>query len=81
MVWKTQKMVGKGKKTLLASITICGSMLGFLISWLYASTVHIAGRADWNYYAEYCTKYITLTSSKDGIITSVTKTMYATCMF
>lgn len=82
MVWKTQKMVGKSKKTFLANITICGLTLGLLISWLFASIAHSPiERLDFNYYAEYCTRYITLTTKMNGELMSVIKQMYTICMF
>jgi len=81
-LWKIQKVVGKSKKTVLANITIGGLTLGLLTSWLFASIAHSpVGRADWNYYAEYCTRYITIIAKINGEITSVVKQMYTVCMF
>jgi len=81
MVWKTQKVVIQSKKTFLVNITICGLTLGLLTSWLFASIAHSPiGRADWNYYADYCTRYITLTTKMNGEIIKVMEQMFSVCL-
>lgn len=80
MVWKTQKMVGKGKKTFLANISIFGLTSVLLISWLFASIARSPiGRADWNYYSEYCGNLHTVITKLNGVITDVSVVITTTC--
>jgi len=80
VVWKTQKMVGKGKKTFLSNIGIV-ILTGFLLTgWLFATIAHTPiGRTDFNYYTEYCTTILHTTTELNGIITEHIHRAIATC--
>jgi len=77
---KIQEMVGKSKKTFLSNSGIV-ILTGFsLAGWLFGSIAHTPiGRADWNYYSEYCGYITTVFTKLNDIITDVSVVITATC--
>ena len=82
MVWKTKKVVIQSKKTFLSNIGIViltgFSLAGFLLNTIVHSPYF--PNADWNYSADHCTRYLTLTTEMNGETIKVIEQMFSVCL-